>query len=76
MLYTLPNGKEIDIPIEILTADDAVFDFYIREFMANDAGYEIKNPFHSSHLSDEMIDLDFEPDEFPDDDLLLRRDDV
>lgn len=76
MLYELPTGKTIDIPSWMLTLDDDKFDEYIQCFYEKDTGFYTDDFFHQSEINQETFEEPEEIEEFPDDTLLLDRDDI
>ena len=72
MLYELPNGKTVDIPIEIYLLSDEKFQEYVNILLSENAGFVTENFFHDSANMTE----DKDDDGFLDDDILLIRDDI
>ena len=68
-LVTLANNKVVNISIEIFLLPDNEYEMYIQELLSMDAGESIDN--FIIPLQDKRI-----IDQFPDDDLLLFRDDI
>lgn len=59
MLYQLPTGKVIEIPLEsylLMTDED------LEYLIAYNVGEEIENPFYGSRINDKQVLDDIEPD--------------
>lgn len=78
MLTSLPNGKVVDLPLDVLFLSDENYALYIQALMAANAGDEIQDSFRDSSLGrvKSQTEDEIQNEEFPDDDLLLGRDDI
>lgn len=73
MIVSLPNGKSVELPIDIIFLSDKEYDLYIQALMSVDAGEYSEDVFYSSSMSEVKNQID---EGFVDDDLLLSRDDI
>jgi hypothetical protein len=73
MRVSLPNGKSVELPIDVLFLSDKEYDLYIQALMSVDAGEYTEDAFYSSSMDDVKNQID---DGFADDDVLLSRDDI
>jgi hypothetical protein len=76
MLTSLPNGKVVDLPLEVIFLSDKDYQLYIQALMAANSGEEIQDFFRDSSLGSVNQQIQDEIEEFPDDELLLDRDDI
>lgn len=75
MLTTLPNGKTIDLPIDVIFLSDEQYALYIQMLTAADSGDMIDNFFFDSSLEGVNQQKEDEIEEFIDESL-LERDDI
>lgn len=77
MLTSLPNGKVVDLPVEIIFLSDHDYNLYIQALVASNTGDDIEDCFKDSSLEKvkQQVQDDME-DGFLDDDVLLSRDDI
>lgn len=77
MQVSLANGKTIDLPVDILFYSDKDYALYMQALMAANAGEEVENAFKHSSLDEiNSQKIDEEDEGFPDDEVLLTRDDI
>ncbi len=72
-LLELGNGKTVEVPIEMYLLDDKEFNQYLQLLIGQDQGFVTQDYFHDSSISHFKIE---EIEEFPDDKILLNRDDI